>query len=75
LSVKAYSSLPSTSVSKHSRRQPRRWRARRNPVNRYGFDPAKGKALLAAAGYTVAKPLSFKVMISTSGSAKRSRCR
>ena len=23
-----------------------------NPVNRYGFDPAKGKALLAEAGYT-----------------------
>jgi peptide/nickel transport system substrate-binding protein len=41
-----------------------------NPVNRYGFDPAKGKALLAAAGYTPAKPLSFKVMISTSGSGQ-----
>ena len=38
-----------------------------NPVNRYGFDPAKGKALLAEAGYTAQKPLSFKVMISTSG--------
>jgi peptide/nickel transport system substrate-binding protein len=41
-----------------------------NPVNRYGFDPAKGMALLAAAGYTSAKPLSFKVMISTSGSGQ-----
>jgi peptide/nickel transport system substrate-binding protein len=40
------------------------------PENRYGFDPAKGKALLAAAGYTAAKPLSFKVMISTSGSGQ-----
>jgi peptide/nickel transport system substrate-binding protein len=41
-----------------------------NPVNRYGFDPAKGKALLAEAGYTAQKPLSFKVMISTSGSGQ-----
>jgi ABC-type transport system substrate-binding protein len=41
-----------------------------NPANRYGFDPAKGKALLAQAGYTAAKPLSFKVMISTSGSGQ-----
>ena len=41
-----------------------------NPANRYGFDPAKGKALLAKAGYTAAKPLSFKVMISTSGSGQ-----
>jgi ABC-type transport system substrate-binding protein len=40
------------------------------PANRYGFDPAKGKALLAEAGYTAAKPLSFKVMISTSGSGQ-----
>jgi peptide/nickel transport system substrate-binding protein len=43
-----------------------------NPTNHYGFDPAKGKALLAAAGYTAAKPLSFKVMISTSGSGQMS---
>jgi peptide/nickel transport system substrate-binding protein len=43
-----------------------------NPVNRYGFDPAKGKALLAEAGYTAQKPLSFKVMISTSGSGQMS---
>jgi peptide/nickel transport system substrate-binding protein len=41
-----------------------------NPLNRYGFDPAKGKALLAEAGYTAAKPLSFKVMISASGSGQ-----
>jgi ABC-type transport system substrate-binding protein len=41
-----------------------------NPANRYGFDPAKGKALLAAAGYTAQKPLSFKVMISNSGSGQ-----
>src|SRR5580700_3635727 len=41
-----------------------------NPVNRYGFDPAKGKALLAEAGYTPAKPLSFKALISNSGSGQ-----
>jgi len=41
-----------------------------NPANRYKFDPAKGKALLAEAGYTPAKPLSFKVMISNSGSGQ-----
>jgi ABC-type transport system substrate-binding protein len=40
------------------------------PVNHYTFDPAKGKALLAEAGYTAAKPLSFKVQISTSGSGQ-----
>jgi ABC-type transport system substrate-binding protein len=40
------------------------------PQNRYGFDAAKGKALLAEAGYTPAKPLSFKVMISNSGSGQ-----
>jgi peptide/nickel transport system substrate-binding protein len=41
-----------------------------NPTHRYGLDPAKGKALLAEAGYTAQKPLSFKVMISTSGSGQ-----
>jgi ABC-type transport system substrate-binding protein len=41
-----------------------------SPANRYGFDPAKGKALLAEAGYTAQKPLSFKVMISNSGSGQ-----
>jgi ABC-type transport system substrate-binding protein len=40
------------------------------PVNRYNFDPAKGKALLAEAGFTAQKPLSFKVMISNSGSGQ-----
>jgi ABC-type transport system substrate-binding protein len=41
-----------------------------NPVNAYKFDPAKGKALLAEGGFTPAKPLSFKVMISSSGSGQ-----
>jgi ABC-type transport system substrate-binding protein len=41
-----------------------------NPVNHYGFDAEKGKALLAQAGYTAQKPLSLKVMISTSGSGQ-----
>jgi peptide/nickel transport system substrate-binding protein len=41
-----------------------------SPVNHYKFDPAKGKALLAEAGYTAAKPLSFKAMISNSGSGQ-----
>jgi peptide/nickel transport system substrate-binding protein len=41
-----------------------------NPANHYKFDPAKGKALLAEAGFTPAKPLSFKVMISNSGSGQ-----
>ena len=41
-----------------------------NPENRYTFDPAKGKKLLAEAGFTDKKPLAFKVMISTSGSGQ-----
>jgi peptide/nickel transport system substrate-binding protein len=41
-----------------------------SPVNHYKFDAAKGKALLAEAGYTAAKPLSFKVQISNSGSGQ-----
>jgi peptide/nickel transport system substrate-binding protein len=41
-----------------------------SPVNRYKFDPAKGKALLAEAGFTPAKPLSFKALISNSGSGQ-----
>jgi peptide/nickel transport system substrate-binding protein len=40
------------------------------PENHYTFDPAKGKKLLADAGFTDKKPLSFKVMISTSGSGQ-----
>jgi ABC-type transport system substrate-binding protein len=40
------------------------------PANRYGYDPAKGKALLAEAGYTAQKPLAFKVLISNSGSGQ-----
>jgi peptide/nickel transport system substrate-binding protein len=41
-----------------------------SPVNHYKFDPAKGKALLAEAGFTTEKPLTFKAMISTSGSGQ-----
>jgi ABC-type transport system substrate-binding protein len=40
------------------------------PANRYSFDPAKGKALLAAAGYGVQKPLAFKVMTSGAGAGQ-----
>ncbi len=40
------------------------------PVNRYTFDPVKGKSLLAEAGFNAQKPLSFKVMISNSGSGQ-----
>jgi len=41
-----------------------------SPTNRYKFDPAKGKAMLAEAGFTPQKPLSFKVQISSSGSGQ-----
>jgi peptide/nickel transport system substrate-binding protein len=41
-----------------------------SPVNHYKFDPAKGKAMLAEAGYSAAKPLSFKMQISSSGSGQ-----
>ena len=40
------------------------------PENRYTFDAARGRRLLAEAGYTAQRPLSFKVMISTSGSGQ-----
>ncbi|WP_375464695.1 ABC transporter substrate-binding protein [uncultured Methylobacterium sp.] len=42
------------------------------PANRYGFDPKRGKALLAEAGYSAARPLALKVMISASGSGQMS---
>jgi ABC-type transport system substrate-binding protein len=41
-----------------------------SPANRYSFDPARGRALLAEAGYNAQRPLAFKVMISTSGSGQ-----
>jgi peptide/nickel transport system substrate-binding protein len=41
-----------------------------SPANHYKFDPAKGKALLAEGGFTPANPLSFKIMISPSGSGQ-----
>jgi peptide/nickel transport system substrate-binding protein len=41
-----------------------------HPQNHYAFDPAKGKALLAEAGYSADKPLSFKMLISSSGSGQ-----
>jgi peptide/nickel transport system substrate-binding protein len=41
-----------------------------HPQNHYAFDAAKGKALLAEAGYTTARPLAFKMMISNSGSGQ-----
>jgi ABC-type transport system substrate-binding protein len=41
-----------------------------HPVNRYKYDPAKGRAMLAEAGFTAAKPLTFKVQVSSSGSGQ-----
>lgn len=41
-----------------------------HPENHHAFDPARGKALLAQAGYGLEKPLVFKVMISNSGSGQ-----
>jgi ABC-type transport system substrate-binding protein len=41
-----------------------------NPQNRYGLDAARGRRLLAEAGFTPQRPLSFKVMISPSGSGQ-----
>ena len=41
-----------------------------NPTQKYGYDPAKAKALLAAAGYGPDKPAKAKIMISTSGSGQ-----
>lgn len=40
------------------------------PKESYTFDPAKAKALLAAAGYGPDKPCKAKIMISTSGSGQ-----
>ena len=41
-----------------------------SPQNRDTFDAARGRRLLAEAGYHAQRPLSFKVMISTSGSGQ-----
>ena len=40
------------------------------PENRYRLDPARGRALLAEAGFGPQNPLRFRVMISTSGSGQ-----
>lgn len=40
------------------------------PKNRYKYDPAKARALLAEAGYGPGKPCKAKIMISTSGSGQ-----
>jgi ABC-type transport system substrate-binding protein len=40
------------------------------PLNRYGYDPEKAKALLKEAGYGPANPVKVKIMISTSGSGQ-----
>jgi ABC-type transport system substrate-binding protein len=41
-----------------------------NPQHRYRLDPARGRALLAEAGYGPQRPLSIRVGISTSGSGQ-----
>lgn len=41
-----------------------------SPQHRYRLDPARGRALLAEAGYTARRPLRLKVGISTSGSGQ-----
>ncbi len=41
-----------------------------HPKNLYTFDAAQGKKLLAEAGFDDKKPLSIKVMVSTSGSGQ-----
>ncbi|MBI3512854.1 MAG: ABC transporter substrate-binding protein [Proteobacteria bacterium] len=41
-----------------------------SPQNKLKYDPAKAKALLAEAGYSAAKPVKAKIMISSSGSGQ-----
>jgi ABC-type transport system substrate-binding protein len=41
-----------------------------NPKQQYGYDPAKGKALLKEAGFGPEKPVKAKIMITTSGSGQ-----
>ncbi|MDB5414055.1 MAG: ABC-type transport system, substrate-binding protein [Rubritepida sp.] len=41
-----------------------------SPTNRYRLDPARGRELLAEAGYTAQRPLRIKVGISNSGSGQ-----
>jgi len=41
-----------------------------NPQNRYRLDPARGRALLAEAGYGPQRPLTLKIGISNSGSGQ-----
>jgi peptide/nickel transport system substrate-binding protein len=41
-----------------------------SPQNRYKLDPAKGRALLAEAGYNAQRPLKLKIGISASGSGQ-----